>query len=306
MNTDVNIKKVPFNQIKVDDLNSRKKLKNIAELAESIKTDGLKSAMIVTNGGDEKHPYTLSAGYRRHAALKSLGWGSKDVPIIIVEDNAVSNLIENIQRDALHPIDAARRLWEMVHGKYPVPAGETPKEWDKKELAAKISKSVQHLSNLLRVHENVTAPVRKKLESRDVPGRFLFALAGMKPEEQEEAADAWIVEQDALEKAGRKKKPRQAKAKDDGDEKVGFVSPKKVVSTFAGVNYNLEDYVHMFTEKQKQVNKEEATRLQGCIDALEFILGSKRKFPGVVAADFELIAEEEEEEETEEETADEE
>jgi ParB/RepB/Spo0J family partition protein len=305
-------KNVPFNTIKVDEkLNSRKKLKNIGELADSIKADGLKSALPVTNGGDEKHPYTLAAGYRRHAALVSLKWGSKDVPIIIVKDNAITNLVENIQRDDLHPVDAARRLGQMVRGDYPVAEGETARPWEKKELAAKIGKSSQHLANLLRVDENVASEVKKKLENKDVSARFMFALAGMKEEEQVVAADAWIVETEAMEKAGKKKKPRKAKggggdSDGGGGGMEGFISPKKVISTFAGVNYTLPDYVAMFTAKKDQVKgKEEQAEIQGAINALQFVLGAKgfKKMPGVVAADFELIAEEEEEEEEEEEAA---
>lgn len=301
---------VPFNTIKVDEkLNSRRKLKNIGELADSIKADGLKSALPVTNGGDEKHPYTLAAGYRRHAALTALKWGSKDVPIIVVKDNAITNLVENIQRDDLHPIDAARRLGQMVRGDYPVAEGEKARAWDKKELAAKIGKSSPHLANLLRVDEHVTTEVKKKLENKDVSSRFMFALAAMKEEEQTEAADAWIAETEAMEKAGKKKKARKAKSDGDGGSSItameGFISPKKVISTFGGVNYTLPDYVAMFAAKKGQVKgKEEQAEIQGAINAFQFALGVKgfKKMPGVVAADFELIAEEEEEEELEDET----
>jgi ParB/RepB/Spo0J family partition protein len=298
------VKMVPFNEIGVSDINARKHLKDVAGLAASIKENGLLEPLVVTNGGAGKYPYTLSAGNRRHAALSFLKWGTKEVPVVIsTQDNAIINLVENIQRDDLPAFDLARQLAAMRDGTYRVPEGQEARKWDKAELATKIGKSAAHVRNLLRVDENIVKEVKKKIGSKDPPARFLFALAGMTPEAQVEAADAWVAEQEATEKLGAKKRPRKKTGDKDeggGGGKDGFVSAKKVVSIIKGTKYTLPDYVAVLEAKSEQVkSKEEALLLQGRAEALKFILGMKgfKKFPGIVADDFDLIAEEDEEEE---------
>jgi ParB-like chromosome segregation protein Spo0J len=215
-------KTVPFSQIFIDPkVNSRKKLKGIPELAKNIDVNGLQSALTVTNGGDDKAPYTLCAGFRRAAALNVLGWGNKPVNIIVVETAPDANLIENVQRADLPALDLAERICAMIDGSYYVPEGTEPKKYTKAEIAGILSKSASHIQNYVRVHNDVTDEVKALVKDHEPSARMLFAWAAMSPAKQLEAATAWVKDQDQLAKSG---KTRKAKSKDGG---AGSSSPGK-------------------------------------------------------------------------------
>lgn len=292
-------KMVPFNQIKIsENLNSRQNLHGIKDLAGSIQEVGLLSALIVTNGGDDKHPYTLSAGYRRAAALKHLNWGSKPVPVIVVEDNALANLVENIERDDLHPLDLAERLSEMVSGTYATPEGVEPRAWERKELAQKANLSLPSISNYVRVHEKICAEVKKMLRGKDVPRvplRLLFDWATKNEEAQIEAATEWLKANEG----GTKRKKRTSKEEKEAAEKaeLGLVRGAK---NFEAVT----DAIKVLQHKIEAVKSEKEKALYaGMFDSLRWVAGKVKNIPNLSQEDYDAVfppAEEEEEESGEE------
>lgn len=287
---DVDIKMVPFNQIKVqDELNSRQHLHGIKDLAASIAENGLKSAVLVTNGGDEKHPYTLAAGYRRMAALKSLNWGTKPVPVIVVVDNALDNLIENVERDDLHPLDLAERLADMLSGTYATPEGVEARKWDKKELANKVNLSMPSLSNYIRVHEKLSAEVKALLRKAPIqaPLRLLFEWVMLTPEKQEEAVEEWLKANES----GRPKKKRTSKSSKEETEKaeLGLIRGNK---NFEAVT----DAIKVINYKLKDAKGDTAADLMGKLDALKWVSGKVKKLSGLTQADFDAVFPPEEEE----------
>jgi len=79
--------------------NYRRVLRDVEELAASIKSEGLKQGPCVSPIGNGK--YTVTAGFRRMAALDLLGWSEVDCTIDNSTDlvgRRITNLIENVQR----------------------------------------------------------------------------------------------------------------------------------------------------------------------------------------------------------------
>jgi ParB family chromosome partitioning protein len=85
----------------------------LEELKESLRTSGLLQPIIVRPAGDG---FELIAGERRWRAAERLGW--KDIGAVIreVDDRTLLTfaLVENLQRDALSPIDEAKGYQRLV------------------------------------------------------------------------------------------------------------------------------------------------------------------------------------------------
>jgi ParB/RepB/Spo0J family partition protein len=95
------------------DRNIRPDLPEIHELALSIRQRGLLTPPIVRRRPGRDGEFLLVAGHRRHAALVALGWETTPVDEIVDldEDEAFEiQLLENVQRVQLEPMQAARGL----------------------------------------------------------------------------------------------------------------------------------------------------------------------------------------------------
>jgi ParB/RepB/Spo0J family partition protein len=95
------------------DRNIRPDLPEIHDLALSIRQRGLLTPPIVRRRPDRDGEFLLVAGHRRHAALVALGWETTPVDEIVDldEDEAFEiQLLENVQRVQLEPMQAARGL----------------------------------------------------------------------------------------------------------------------------------------------------------------------------------------------------
>ena len=123
----------------------------IRELAASIHQNGLLNPIIVRPVEDG---FEIVAGNRRFEACKLLHWKHISAKVKdLSEKNAFEiQLIENIQRQTMNPIEEARAF-----KKYTADFG-----WGgESELARKISKSEQYVSNriqLLRLPKNIIEP----------------------------------------------------------------------------------------------------------------------------------------------------
>lgn len=95
------------------DRNIRPDLPEIHDLALSIRQRGLLTPPLVRRKPEGDGEFLLVAGHRRHAALVALGWETTPVDEIvdIDEDEAFEiQLLENVQRVQLEPLQAARGL----------------------------------------------------------------------------------------------------------------------------------------------------------------------------------------------------
>ena len=86
----------------------------LTELAESMRAQGLLQPITVRDAGDGT--YELIAGERRWRAAQQLEWAKIPAVVREVDDRTLLTLalIENLQRDALSPIDEARGYQRLI------------------------------------------------------------------------------------------------------------------------------------------------------------------------------------------------
>jgi len=131
--------------VPVDDVISkvqvRKRFKNIEELAASLKSEGQQSPIIVSPK-NENGKYVIQKGERRWRACKeanieniTLIVNNKDLNYI---DEIAGELIENIQRDDLTPIEIAEAMKEFIN-----------EGWKQKDIAVRIGKNISFVSSHL-------------------------------------------------------------------------------------------------------------------------------------------------------------
>ena len=114
----------------------------MAELAESIKAHGILQPIIVTKKGSV---YEIIAGERRFRAAKMAGLN--DIPTIVknLDELAAESIaiIENIQREALNPMDQALAYARLIDAY----------QLSHDDIAAKVNKSRSAITNILRLNK---------------------------------------------------------------------------------------------------------------------------------------------------------
>jgi len=124
----------------------------LAELADSIRVQGVIQPILVRPAGGER--YEIIAGERRFRAAQMAGLAEVPVTVRDVPDDAAlaMALIENIQREDLNPLEEAQGVQRLV------------REFDftHEQAAAAIGRSRSATSNLLRLL-NLAAPVQEML-----------------------------------------------------------------------------------------------------------------------------------------------
>lgn len=115
----------------------------LAELAESIRKNGIMQPIIVRPSSKQAGNYEIVAGERRWRASQLAGL--KQVPVIIREipDKQALELalVENIQRQDLSPLEEANGYQRLIE----------EFDYTQEELAQTIGKSRPHIANLLRL-----------------------------------------------------------------------------------------------------------------------------------------------------------
>ncbi len=142
----------------------------LAELAESIKAQGLMQPILVRKVSESK--YEIIAGERRFRAARMAGLDTVPVLVKDVPDEAAAAmaLIENIQREDLNPLEEAQGVDRLIRE-----FGLTHEQ-----AAQAIGRSRSATSNLLRLL-NLAKPVQDMLLAGDVEmghARALLAVDG--------------------------------------------------------------------------------------------------------------------------------
>src|SRR5690606_14513054 len=147
----------------------------LAELADSIRTQGVMQPILVRPLGDKKTgKYEIIAGERRFRAACMAGL--EEVPVLVREvadeNAAVMALIENIQREDLNPLEEAQGVKRLLDE-----FGLTHEQ-----AAQAIGRSRSATSNLLRLL-NLAEPVQTMLLAGDIDmghARALLAVDAAK------------------------------------------------------------------------------------------------------------------------------
>lgn len=180
----------------------------LAELAESIRENGLLQPLVVRPAPGVAERFELVAGERRFRAIGTLGW--EEVPVLIreVDDETllVLALVENLQREALNPLEEAegyRTLAETF--------GMT-----QEDIARSVGKNRSTVANLLRLLR-LPPSIRRMLQNDELSmGHARALLAVESPVRASELARqavqrGWSVREverrAGREREGRRKKP---------------------------------------------------------------------------------------------------
>lgn len=164
----------------------------LGDLRRSIRENGLLQPLVVRPTADGDGRYELVAGERRLRAVAELGW--REVPAVVraVDDRTllVLALVENIQREALNPIEEAEGFRVL---------GEEF-ELTQAEIAAAVGRSRPAVANSLRLLR-LPPSVRRMLEDGTLSMGHVRALLGVEdPARQGELArraakEGWTVRQ---------------------------------------------------------------------------------------------------------------
>jgi len=105
------VTRVPLRAIVPNPLQPRQEFQEeeLRELMESIRENGLLQPLVVRPSPTAPGRYELVAGERRFRSLQSLGWDDAPVMVREVDDETllVLALVENLQREALNPMEEA-------------------------------------------------------------------------------------------------------------------------------------------------------------------------------------------------------
>jgi ParB family chromosome partitioning protein len=156
------------------------------ELAESIRTQGLLSPLLVRPKGAQS--YEIVAGARRYRAAQLAGLESVPVRIAELTDAQAieASIVENLIRADVHPMEEAsgfRALLNMEEPKYSI-----------EQIAARTGKTPVFIAARLKLTELVPAVVEAFYRDEIGTGHALL-LAKLQPAQQEEALKACYQEQ---------------------------------------------------------------------------------------------------------------
>ena len=182
----------------------------LEELASSIEANGLLQPIVVRAAAADN--YELIAGERRLRAVGILGWD--EVPSIVREASdktlLVLALVENLQREALNPLEEAQGYASL---------GE---QFDMKQadIAAAVGKNRSTVANLLRLLK-LPVSVRRLVEDGSLSAGHARALLAvddaLRAAElgQQAAKEGWSVREIERRVAGTSKKKRKRRATSD-------------------------------------------------------------------------------------------
>ena len=206
---------------------------NIAELADSIKQNGIITPILVTEA--ENGYYSIIAGERRWRAAKIAGL--KTIPAIIKKlDNEKLyeiSLIENLQREDLSPVEEAlgyKKLMEDYN-------------LTQEDVSYKVSKSRSSVANALRLL-NLPEDVLKLLEENKISvGHAKVLLSVQDKKEQIKLAN--LVFENTLSvrelesEIKKLNKPAKKEKEEDLNVKLAFQSMEKIISDSLGTKVKI-------------------------------------------------------------------
>ena len=140
------VKPIPLVQISPNPDQPRKIFneKELAELADSIKENGVLQPIILRTVKGKPYLYEIVAGERRYRAAQMAGLS--EIPALVKElsdkNAAEIALIENVQRENLNPIEEAEG-YENLMKKY---------QYSMADISKLIGKSESYIRNLMRIN----------------------------------------------------------------------------------------------------------------------------------------------------------
>jgi len=189
MTTESGIVLIPIDKLKVSPFNVRRRIGDLTDLKNSIKSLGLLQPIIVRPVEDG---FEVVVGQRRFLACKELGW--ENIPAIIKKlsdrEALELSLTENIQTESLDPIERAEGVEALIK----IYEREMPRMMAIKQIANIIGKSTRTIYEWLRILQTTEA-VKELVRERKLPIKVAAHIATLPMEVQEEAAKTIVEEE---------------------------------------------------------------------------------------------------------------
>ncbi|MET0962464.1 MAG: ParB/RepB/Spo0J family partition protein [Noviherbaspirillum sp.] len=156
----------------------------LAELADSIRAQGLLQPILVRPLTGAPERYEIIAGERRFRAAQLAGLSEVPVLVKIVDDHAAAAmaLIENIQREDLNPLEEAQGIHRLI----------SDFSFTHEQAASAVGRSRSAVSNLLRLL-HLAQPVQTMLMAGDIDMGHARALLAVDPATQISLANMIIA-----------------------------------------------------------------------------------------------------------------
>lgn len=165
---------IPLSSLVESPLNTRRRWNKdtLAELGASIKAVGVLVPLKVRPAGKQ---FEIVMGSRRYRAAKALGLAELPCMVAEMTDAEVLEqmLVENGQREDVHPMDEARGYHALLA------AGK----FDVKTLAAHVGRDPSTVYRRMKL-TGLIAPLAKLFEADEIPTAHALALAVLPPEAQ--------------------------------------------------------------------------------------------------------------------------
>ena len=174
---------LPVAQLQESATNPRRRFDehSLAELAESFKAQGVLQPLLVRE--IEENKYEVIAGARRLRAAKIAELENVPVRVVELSDAACveAQLVENIQREGVHPLEEAFAFHALLHTE--------GLSYDINTLAAKAGKSPAFVATRLRLTELIPSIAEAFLNDKIGVGHAL-EIAKLPQSEQQKAFDS--------------------------------------------------------------------------------------------------------------------
>jgi ParB family chromosome partitioning protein len=174
---------IAIDQLRESPTNPRRTFdaEKLQDLAQSIRAQGVLVPLIVRSVGPEQ--YEVVAGARRLRAAQAAELFAVPVRVVELSDSEALTLqlIENAQREDVHPLEEAhayRKLLDMAEPKYDVAS-----------LSARVGKSAAHLYARLRYVDLIEEAAQAFLDNRLTAGHALL-IARLPQAQQSQALEA--------------------------------------------------------------------------------------------------------------------
>ena len=189
----------------------------LAELADSIKAQGLLQPILVRPLADAPDRYEIIAGERRFRAAQLAGLTEVPVLVKAVDDHAAAAmaLIENIQREDLNPLEEAQGIQRLI----------SDFAFTHEKAASAVGRSRSAVSNLLRLL-NLAQPVQTMLMAGDIDMGHARALLAVDPATQISLANMIIARRLSVREA---EKLVAAAAEGEQEKPVPREKPRDIV-----------------------------------------------------------------------------
>lgn len=190
----------------------------LAELADSIRAQGLLQAILVRPVPEATGRYEIIAGERRFRAAQLAGLAEVPVLVKSVDDHAAAAmaLIENIQREDLNPLEEAQGIQRLI----------SDFGFTHEQAAGAVGRSRSAVSNLLRLL-NLAQPVQTMLMAGDIDMGHARALLSVDAATQINLANMIIARRLSVREA--EKLVAQALAEDQQEKPAPREKPRDIV-----------------------------------------------------------------------------